>query len=197
MSCSSYLDAIPFPGILIASFVGFAAGYFVRYLTEKAKEAKMTQPIPSTGRHWRSLYETVAPALVVFCIVCSMFASVGVFFQSRVNAEQDARRTADNTRFIRCFDKFATDLSGSLPAVRAASQVRNEALANVLIGNDEHLGLGLLIYRAQKGIKGDPKKDLAALAKTFAEFQKADDHLLKVQKDNPYPAAPSKFCDLP
>lgn len=143
------------------------------------------------------LYFRYVPALVAVMVLTVATCAIGVTWLTFQRGEDQRARTADNEALIDCFDDYATALSGSLPAVREASQARNEALKNVLIGDEENLGLGLLISRAQQGIKGDPKKDLASLARTFKAFQVADDHLLKVQAANPYPAAPSRFCVLP
>lgn len=152
----------------------------------------------------RTTFDRWTPAMVIFCMVAVIACSITVAIEAHANRIQDAqrlrdqqRRTADNTALLKCVNDFSTDLAGSLPVVRKASAHRNAALTNALIGNDKHLGLGRLLVRAQEGVKSDPKKDLADLVKTFEAFERADRHLIAVQKANPYPQPPAKFCDLP
>lgn len=154
-----------------------------------------------TRQGWRAFYEKVAPLLVVFCIFCSMSASVGVYIGSRTNRAQDiaAReaqkdRTADNTALLACVDRFNNALAGALPPVREAGAARDEALMNALIGTH---GIGGLLVRAQKGEKGDPAKTLADLLNTFDKLSVANANLIIVRANNPYPDPPSKFCELP
>lgn len=187
-----YCDVIPFPGIAIAAVCGFVAGYLTASVVNHAKgKPRMTTTKTDQASRWRQVYETFAPAAVVFCVACSMFASVGVFWQSRVNANQDARRLQDNTAFIRCFDRFATDLSGSLPPVRKATAARDQALSAAL-GVD---GLAGGFQKLNRGTFTDA--DLRQLIRLFLAYGVADAALAKARAENPYPVAPSKLCDLP
>lgn len=141
---------------------------------------------------WRAAYERVAPALVTFCILCSMFASVGVYLQGRTNRAQDVARTEDNTAFIKCLDDYTTALAGSLPPVRKASAARDAALSDAL-GRDGGLAGGFI-----KAARGDfEEADLKVLIKLLLAYTKADKALTKARAENPYPAPPSKFCALP
>lgn len=138
------------------------------------------------------------------CFALSTASLVGLFIENKVNNAQSTQRDQDQldqtnrlAALVECVDRAFEELSMGQPKVREASQLRNEALKNVVIGDDKHLGLGLLIYRAAAGQKStNPKRDLASLVATFKAFDKADKHLLVVQKQNPFPDSPAKNCDL-
>lgn len=193
-------EAIHFPTILLPAGIGFILGVLSDRLLDKVKERTMNST-PRTRRRWSSAYDRLAPFLVVLCLVASTYASISTYHQQGVNHAQQvqrdkdqAARTADNTGLIACFDKFATDLSGSLPPVRRATMKRDTALLAALIGDK---GLGGILVRAQQGMKSDPKQDLEDLVATFDALKAAASHLEKVRAANPYPPPPSKFCDLP
>lgn len=196
-------EAVHFPTILVPVSIGFVLGVLTDRLYDKAKEKFMSSTRTSPRSRWSAVYDRLAPFLVVLCLVASTYASISTYHQQGVNDAQQVQRdkdqkarTAANSALIACFDRFATDLSGSLPPVRKATAERDEALLDALIGDAHHLGLGFLLVRAQDGVKSDPKKDLADLVKTFNALKAASDRLVTVRKANPYPPPPSKFCDL-
>lgn len=167
----------------------------------------------STGSEWLDArprlaraYGVVAPVLLVLCLLASLFASTGVFWLTVKRGEDQRVRTASNTALLKCFDKFATDLSGSLPPVRKATQARDQATeardkkaVQALTGDD---GLKGALEKAATG--SFKPADMTALLRRFGEFQAAADRvtaasrrLEQARKDNPYPPPPSKFCSLP
>lgn len=143
----------------------------------------MNKPTP---RQWRSFYDRAAPALVIFCLLASLFSSVGVWYNDRVNGAQDRQRTEDNTALLACFDDFASDLAGGLPPVREATAAANQALSEAL----RALQVGLV----KVGTGAFEESDLRAIIAEFEEYQTANDELAEVRKEHPYPDAPSTFC---
>lgn len=141
----------------------------------------------------RELYEQVAPVLAIV-IMLTAFSALGWSWQnSRADARQDraalaenARRDAERTQLLDCFDRFATDLAGGLPPVREATAQANDALARAL----GLLGKGL----AKVGAGTFDEADLRGLIAAFDDYQRANDHLAQVRADNPYPSPPSTFC---
>lgn len=140
---------------------------------------------------------------------------IAIFIQIQTNAAQDRafradqrERVAAQDQLMSCFDRSYTGLLGSLPAVREATQERDNArdeydktLIAALTGDR---GIGGLLLRAQAGKPNDPKDDLNMLVKTFGlvkakadALDRASAHLEMVRLANPYPEPPSKFCDLP
>lgn len=162
---------------------------------------------------WTGVNERLGSFFLFFCIVASTFASVGVYIQSRTNAAQDATRaadqrsrTAENTSFLKCLDTYTTALSGSLPPVRSATQKRDAAVeARDKIAVDALAGEAGLRGALQKAVDETlTPADMALLLQKFAAFQKAahqaevaSAELSQTRANNPYPPAPSKFCELP
>ena len=159
----------------------------------------MNRPSAPTERQWRLLYDRTAPALVIFCLLASLFSSVGVWYNHRVNGEQDRARTEDNTKLLACFDKYAELQSASSVAVREAS-VRKDAATSI---RDDALAAEGRAFKVvvQHIIAGDltPAQDaldkaLEQRAKAARMLDRAQDALDKAWRENPVPLAPSEFC---
>lgn len=140
-----------------------------------------------TPTKWRQLYDRTAPALAIICLAASLFASVGVFWNDRVNGQQDRARLADQTALLGCFDTFATDLSGGLPPVREASVQRDDALAAALLALQDGL--------VKVGTETFTAADLATVIRLFDTYRRESENLTRVRAANPYPPPPSKFCN--
>ena len=154
----------------------------------------MTQP------KWRQVYEKVAPVLVVFCLLASLFASVGTYWGARVNAAQDRARTADNTRLLGCFNEYAKASSTSSTAVRVAS-VRKDAATSerddtlneegrAFLTVVDHLLTNQVTPADVKNLRDALQHRAAAAAK----LDRAQAALDEARKDNPVPPPPSTFC---
>ena len=158
----------------------------------------MNRPSAPTERQWRPLYDRTAPALVVFCLLASLFSSLGVWYNDRV---QDRARTEDNTKLLACFDKYAELQSASSVAVREAS-VRKDAATSI---RDDALAAEGRAFKVvvQHIIAGDltPAQDaldkaLEQRAKAARMLDRAQDALDKAWRENPVPLAPSRFCSV-
>lgn len=162
--------------------------------------------------HVWAFLDRITPQLVAVCLVLGAYGAVASYIQGKANEKlqqrQDAAqaeriadneaRTRDNALLLGCFDRTLSELTGTtLPLVREASAQRNAALTNAIIGNSDQVGLGYLLIRAQRGEQGNRQQNLNRLIETFTAFQKADRHLIAVQKANPYPEPTSQFCKLP
>lgn len=154
----------------------------------------MTQP------KWRLVYEKAAPVLVVFCLLASLFASVGTYWGARVNAAQDRARTADNTRLLGCFNEYAKASSTSSTAVRLAS-VRKDAATTERDNTLNEEGQAFLTVVEHLLADSVAPKDVQALRDTLrrraaaaAKLDLAQVALDKAREDNPVPPPPSTFC---
>lgn len=154
----------------------------------------------TTQPKWRLLYEKIAPVLVVFCLLASLFATVGTYWGARVNAAQDRARTTDNTRLLGCFNQYAKASSESSTAVRVAS-VRKDAATterdNTL--NEE----GRAFLRVVDHLLADSvtpqdvqnlRDSLRLRAVAAAKLDRAQAALDTAREDNPVPPPPSTFC---
>lgn len=141
----------------------------------------------------RTLYDRIAPWLV---LAIGMMAAVGiwigvlgVFANNRQDAQATAEQSArdkDTKALLKCFDDFASDLSGGLPPVRAATAESGEALSEAM---------GSLQQGLKKvGAGTFEDDDLSQIIGAFDAYQKANRNLVQVRKENPYPPAPSTFC---
>lgn len=162
----------------------------------------MNRPSAPTERQWRLLYDRTAPALVIFCLLASLFSSVGVWYNDRVNGEQDRARTEDNMKLLACFDKYAELQSASSVAVREAS-VRKDAATSI---RDDALAAEGRAFKvvAQHIIAGDlTPAQVQRLAETLEQrakaarmLDRAQDALDKARRENPVPEPPSTFCSV-
>lgn len=162
----------------------------------------MNRPSAPTERQWRLLYDRTAPALVIFCLLASLFSSVGVWYNDRVNGEQDRARTEDNTKLLACFDKYAELQSASSVAVREAS-VRKDAATSI---RDDALAAEGRAFKVvvQHIIAGDlTPAQVQRLAETLEQrakaarmLDRAQDALDKARRENPVPEPPSTFCSV-
>lgn len=161
----------------------------------------MNRPSAPTERQWRLLYDRTAPALVIFCLLASLFSSVGVWYNDRVNGEQDRARTEDNTKLLACFDRYAELQSASSVAVREASVVKDKRTAerdDAL--NAEGQAFKDLVEDALAG-EGIPPEAVQRLSETLHDRAVAAERLDRAQaaldearRENPIPPAPSEFC---
>ena len=159
----------------------------------------MNRPSAPTERQWRPLYDRTAPALVIFCLLASLFSSVGVWYNDRV---QDRARTEDDTKLLACFDKYAELQSASSVAVREAS-VRKDAAASI---RDDALAAEGRAFKVvvQHIIAGDlTPAQVQRLAETLEQrakaarmLDRAQDALDKARRENPVPEPPSTFCSV-
>ena len=162
----------------------------------------MNRPSAPTERQWRLLYDRTAPALVIFCLLASLFSSVGVWYNDRVNGEQDRARTEDNTKLLACFDKYAELQSASSVAVREAS-VRKDAATSI---RDDALAAEGRAFKVvvQHIIAGDlTPAQVQRLAETLEQrakaarmLDRAQDALDKARREHPVPEPPSTFCSV-
>ena len=162
----------------------------------------MNRPSAPTERQWRLLYDRTAPALVIFCLLASLFSSAGGWYNDRVNGEQDRARTEDNTKLLACFDKYAELQSASSVAVREAS-VRKDAATSI---RDDALAAEGRAFKVvvQHIIAGDlTPAQVQRLAETLEQrakaarmLDRAQDALDKARRENPVPEPPSTFCSV-
>lgn len=141
----------------------------------------------------REVYDRVAPWLVLaiglMAAVGIWIGVIGVFANNRQDAQAAAEqktRDDDTKALLKCFDDFASDLSGGLPPVRTATAAANDALSEALA----QLQQGLVKVGSGKFTDGDLERIIAE----FDEYQQASRELTHVRKDNPYPLPPSTFC---
>lgn len=184
--------AVPMPGLPIGLIVGFLLGYGCAWAlhADDDLEDNMTPP------RWRTLYEHAAPFLVVFCLLVSMLASVGVYVTNNANRRQDreaetarAEAVATNRAFLRCLDDFASTLGAGLPPVRAATTDRDDALGRALVSAG---GLRGLVRKINAGDLAP--RDLRRLERRLDAYDQADRALDRAREANPYPPPPSKAC---
>lgn len=149
-------------------------------------------PSPTTT----AIYTRVAPILMVVSLLIGIGAAVGTYVNDRANVRQDHQRIIDEAAssraqqgLLECFDKFATQLAGGLPPVRAASAARDDALAAA------EVELRDALVDIVSG--ADVKHELRKLVRALNAFQTASDHLSAVRAANPYPPAPATFCASP
>lgn len=162
----------------------------------------MNRPSAPTERQWRLLYDRTAPALVIFCLLASLFSSVGAWYDDRVNGEQDRARTEDKTKLLACFDKYAELQSASSVAVREAS-VRKDAATSI---RDDALAAEGRAFKVvvQHIIAGDlTPAQVQRLAETLEQrakaarmLDRAQDALDKARRENPVPEPPSTLCSV-
>lgn len=153
-------------------------------------------------RQWRSLYDRVAPVLVVFCLLSSLFASVGVYMTNRHAARETVARQEYQAKLLNCFDDYAAAASESSVAVREASvrkdeatSVRDDALAvegEAFQTVVEHILAGDL-EPAQVKHLADTLEARAHAARLLDQAQTALD---KARRENPVPKPPSQFCNV-
>ena len=162
----------------------------------------MNRPSAPTERQWRLLYDRTAPALVIFCLLASLFSLAGGWYDDRVNGEQDRARAEDNTKLLACFDKYAELQSASSVAVRdasvrkdAATSIRDDALAaegrafKVVV---QHIIAGDLTPAQEQRLA----ETLEQRAKAARMLDRAQDALDKARRENPVPEPPSTFCSV-
>lgn len=161
----------------------------------------MNRPSAPTERQWRLLYDRTAPALVIFCLLASLFSSAGGWYNEALD-EQDRARTEDNTKLLACFDKYAELQSASSVAVREAS-VRKDAATSI---RDDALAAEGRAFKVvvQHIIAGDlTPAQVQRLAETLEQrakaarmLDRAQDALDKARRENPVPEPPSTFCSV-
>lgn len=161
----------------------------------------MNRPSAPTERQWRLLYDRTAPALVIFCLLASLFSSVGVWYNDRADVDDHAH-TEDNTKLLACFDKYAELQSASSVAVREAS-VRKDAATSI---RDDALAAEGRAFKVvvQHIIAGDltPAQEqrlaetLEQRAKAARMLDRAQDALDKARREHPVPEPPSTFCSV-
>lgn len=141
----------------------------------------------------REVYDRIAPWLVLAIGITTAIAMwvgvAGIFANNRQDAQaaaEQAARDKDTKALLKCFDDFASDLSGGLPPVRTATAASGDANA----ASWRSLRDGLVdISRDQ--FDG---ADLEHIITQIDAFLTANDHLGDVRKANPYPLPPSTFC---
>lgn len=157
----------------------------------------MTAPSRTAARpvipRWWPYY---AFAVSLVAVVSLILGVVGVYTNGRQDAvaaaenkardEQNRALSEANQALLACFDDFASDLSGGLPPVREASAEAQDQLSQALAT----LQAGLV----KVSVGTFKPSDLAAIIREFGEYQDANNELVKVRRDNPYPDPPSKFC---
>lgn len=152
---------------------------------------------------WRRGYARIAPALVVFCLCASIFASLGTFAVSQAQEADRAAREAENRTLLDCFDQYATASSSSSKAVRAASvQVDAARVTHDLALNAEGEAFEVLVRHllTQTVTPAHVRRLLTTLearSRTGAELAATQRNLDRVRRANPVPDPPSKFCELP
>ena len=161
----------------------------------------MNRPSAPTERQWRLLYDRTAPALVIFCLLATLFSSVGIWYNDRADVDDHAR-TEDNTKLLACFDKYAELQSASSVAVREAS-VRKDAATSI---RDDALAAEGRAFKVvvQHIIAGDltPAQEqrlaetLEQRAKAARMLDRAQDALDKARREHPVPEPPSTFCSV-
>lgn len=145
---------------------------------------------------WRVIYDRIAPALALLCLVIAIGAGIGTYVNDRANQRQDRERLEQNEQLLACFDNFADDLAGALPPVREASQRRNETISETFAAL-ENLLIRALAADGEEVPQDQAIQILSRLAKALEAYRNADQDLQDVQDENPYPEPPSEFCDLP
>lgn len=144
-------------------------------------------------QQWRRLYDRVAPVLVIFCLMASLFASVGIYYQDR-------QRDADRAELLKCFDQYAELQSSGSAAVREASVAKDEAMT----ARDDALNAEGMAFQVvvDEILAGDlTPAAVKRLADTLAERARAarrldvaQDALDEARRENPIPEPPSEFC---
>lgn len=144
-----------------------------------------------TTRRWRHFYEQVAPVLVLFCLIASLFASVGTFLLGAANDKQDAERAAENRALLTCVSDWADAFTGTLPPIRAATIDRDEALRHALGSFREALvnaGRGVQLSESQR------RATLERIIGAFAVYEQSAEDLAQARKAHPYPPSPQFAC---
>lgn len=130
-------------------------------------------------------------AVSIIALGSLVLGVLGVYTNGRqdaVSAAENKARDSYNRKLLDCFDEFASDLSGGLPPVREATAASGEALSQAM----GSLQLGLV--KVGSGTFQDD--DLQRIIAAFDAYQKANQNLVKVRKENPYPPSPSEFCTV-
>lgn len=147
---------------------------------------------------WRSLFDKVAPFILVIIAVIAIAAAVGTYSNTQADHRQDVQRIDDTVRanhrqneLIACFNRFATALAGGLPPVRKASAVRDDALTKALVGKGDGSLLSVLVRALDKTAK---PADVRRLVKLLNDYRRAGVVLQHVRARNPYPPPPTTFC---
>lgn len=145
----------------------------------------------TTARRWRQVYEHIAPVLVIFCLIASLFASAGTYLLNVANGKQDAVRVTENRALLTCVSDWADAFTGTLPPIREATIAKDEALR-------EAMGtFRSALVNAKKNATASDKKRQAILdgiVDAFSDYEDAADALAQARKDNPYPPAPKFAC---
>lgn len=137
---------------------------------------------------FRDTYNHVAPYLTGIIVLIVGVLSVSAYNELRTNHVQDEQRIADQSRVQACLDSFSANLVGSLPPVRDATAARDVALGDVMRQLQNTLQK-VVVHAA-----GD--RDVEALVGSLQTYTATEKRLEKAREDNPYPAPPTKFCDL-
>lgn len=158
--------------------------------------------VPRWRARLRAAYDRVAPILVIACLLlASLFASVGMYAQSRVNAAQDRQRAHDVQALLECFDAYASAASASSTAVRRATQVRDEATT---VRDDALNAEGRAFQTVVEHLLADAVTpgDVQVLADALAarstaarRLDAAQAGLDRARREHPVPP-PSEFCTV-
>lgn len=145
-------------------------------------------------RGWRRFYARIAPALVIFCLCASLFASVGTFaVQQAQEADRDAR--VQETRvLLDCFNRYASASASTSKAVRTAVVRVDQAR----VRRDRALQL-LFDQIVTNPPEGDPTtaRIFTRVLETNRALVTSQQQLDRVRRQNPVPDPPSTFCELP
>lgn len=138
-------------------------------------------------------YARFAPLIVIFCLLISTCAAVGVLWLTKVQGDEQEKR-ADGFRGLQqCFDTYATKSSLTSQAVRDAS-------ADVSVATTQRdVALNAVFrYIATEPAEDDPVgvRLFAALLDSNTELVRTQAELAKVRRLNPVPDPPSTFCEV-
>lgn len=123
------------------------------------------------------------------------------------NGRQDAQRAAEaevrdkqQAGLLRCFDRFAEELAGSLPPVREASAARDEAVAQRDTALQQVISLIVRNATRPPADEQSAREAFIAAATRLRDAGRgltaAQENLQQARDENPYPEPPSTFCTI-
>ena len=154
---------------------------------------------------WRhETYPRLAPLILMFCLVVSTAAAVGVLWLTKVQGDEQDRRASAINGLLGCFDSYASQSAATSKAVRTASErvstvSATEARANVawttLLAQALTFNGDMDSPDAQR-IVNDFIKATGDLNRAQADLVLASDNLAEVREQNPVPDPPRTFCTV-
>lgn len=143
---------------------------------------------------WRDVtYQKWAPGMVAFSLITACCASVGVLWLTKVQGDEQERRSEAISGLQSCFDTYAMQSSATSKAVREASVEVSIATTERDVALD-----AIFAYIATDPADNDPRgiRLFTDLLGTNAELVASQAELAKVRAENPVPDPPSTFCPI-